>query len=330
MADSLADFFQLAELEFSWLVTEFGFREVSRNSKTIGTKPMFGEVGWASSRTFVEVILECINQPYLYVTFGALVGGQMPSVMDTRRRYHLSALLVVRAHDEKRATKLGVIASLRKSQLERGLSDCAKTLREQALDVLADDHSIFKDLAAFGEWQMSQYRANLHASRARALPPDMGLRRLGWSHGSKRSRSKPQSHDHGNDTEHAGCHKNQDAEGVDDGRAAVSGGEQIRVRDLSVRRLDGGVDIDQTCPDEPKGPVKDDQESRTNQSEHEGCSLGASEGRNCEESHYTYVHEGPKEHVHRGKPNTGGHLRGHQPDWNCGEKGYCRATKCDR
>src|SRR5450759_2410177 len=42
---------------------------------------------------------------------------------------------------------------------------------------------------------------------ARALPPDMGLRRLGWSLGSKRSRSKPQSHDHGNDTEHAGCHK---------------------------------------------------------------------------------------------------------------------------
>src|ERR1700694_4381851 len=122
----------------------------------------------------------------------------------------------------------------------------------------------------------------------------MGLRRLGWSLGSKRSRSKPQSHDHGNDAEHAGCHKNRDAEGVDDGRADVSGGEQIRVRDLSVRRLDGGVDIDQTCPDEPKGPVKDDQESRTNQSEHEGCSLGPSEGRSCEESHYTYVHEGPK------------------------------------
>src|ERR1700687_4590628 len=159
---------------------------------------------------------------------------------------------------------------------------------------------------------------------ARALPPDMGLRRLVWSLGSKGSRSKPQSHDHGNDTEHAGCHENQDAEGVDDGRAAVSG-EQIRVRDLSVRRLDGGVDIDQTCPDEPKGPVKDDQESRTNQSEHEGCSLGASEGRSCEESqegrsceesHYTYVHEGPKEHVDRREPNTGGHLRGDAPDWN--------------
>lgn len=159
MADTLADFFQLAELEFSWLVKEFGFREVSRNSKTIGTKPMFGEVGWANSRTFVEVVLECINQPYLYVTFGALCKGQMPSVMDTRRRYHLSALLMVRAHDEERATKLGVIGSLRKSQIERGLSDCAKTLREQASDVLADDHSVFKDLAAFGAWQLSQYRA---------------------------------------------------------------------------------------------------------------------------------------------------------------------------
>ena len=35
---------------------------------------------------------------------------------------------------------------------------------------------------------------------ARALPPDMRLRRLGWSLGSKRSRRKPQSHDHGNDS----------------------------------------------------------------------------------------------------------------------------------
>ena len=74
-----------------------------------------------------------------------------------------------------------------------------------------------------------------HARRARddsqfpAMVTSLALHLLGWSLGSKRSRSKPQGHDHGKDTKHAGCHENQDAEGVDDGRAAVSGGEQIRV-----------------------------------------------------------------------------------------------------
>jgi hypothetical protein len=79
--------------------------------------------------------------------------------MDSRNRYHLSGLVVVRSHDEKRATKLGDIGGLRKRQIERGLRDCAETLRELASDVLADDHTVFKELAAFGEWQMSQYRA---------------------------------------------------------------------------------------------------------------------------------------------------------------------------
>jgi hypothetical protein len=159
MADTFTDFFQLADREFSWLVREFGFREVTRNSETNGNSPMFGAMGWATSRTFVEVVLECINRPYVYVMFGALVGGQLPDVIETRSRYHLSGLVVLRAHDEKRATRLGDIGGLRKGQIERGLRDCAKTLRELASDVLADDHTVFKELAAFGEWQMSQYRA---------------------------------------------------------------------------------------------------------------------------------------------------------------------------
>jgi hypothetical protein len=120
---------------------------------------MFGKMGWASSQTFVEVVLECINRPYMYVTFGALVGGQLPGVMDRRSRYHLSGLIVVRAHDQKRAAKLGDIGGLRKVQIERGLRDCANTLREVASDVLADDHTVFTELAAYGDWQMSQYRA---------------------------------------------------------------------------------------------------------------------------------------------------------------------------
>jgi hypothetical protein len=159
MADTLTDFFQLADREFSWLVREFGFREVMRDSKTEGNSPMFGKMGWASSQTFVEVVLECINRPYIDVTFGALAGGQLPDVMDSRSRYHLSGLVVVRGHDEKRATKLGGIGGLRKGQVGRGLRDCAKTLRDLASDVLADDHTVFKELAAFGEWQMSQYRS---------------------------------------------------------------------------------------------------------------------------------------------------------------------------
>jgi hypothetical protein len=120
---------------------------------------MFGKMGWASSQTFVEVVLECINRPYIYVTFGALVGGQLPDVMDSRSRYHLSGLVVVRGHDEKPAAKLGDLGGLGKRQIKGGLRDCAKTLRELAADVLADDHTVFKELAVFGEWQMSQYRA---------------------------------------------------------------------------------------------------------------------------------------------------------------------------
>ena len=34
---------------------------------------------------------------------------------------------------------------------------CVKTLKELAPDVLAGDHTVFKELAAYGEWQMSQY-----------------------------------------------------------------------------------------------------------------------------------------------------------------------------
>jgi hypothetical protein len=159
MADTLTDFFQLADREFSWLVREFGFREVMRDSKTEGNSPMFGKMGWVSSQTFVEVVLECINRPYMYVTFGALIGGGLPDVMDSRSRYHLSGLVVVRGHDEKRATKLGDIGGLRKGQIERGLRDCAETLRELASDVLADDHTVFRELDVYGKWQMSQYRA---------------------------------------------------------------------------------------------------------------------------------------------------------------------------
>ena len=158
MADTLTDYLQLADREFAWLVGDFGFHEVMRNSKTIGRRPLFGEIGWATSQTFVVVGLECVNEPYLYVTFGALERGQLPGV-DSHRRYHLSTLLVVREHDEKRATNLSHIGGLRKSQMERGLRECARTLREVAADVLADDHTVFKELAAFGEWQMSQYRA---------------------------------------------------------------------------------------------------------------------------------------------------------------------------
>jgi hypothetical protein len=159
MAETLTDFFDLADREFSWLVSEFGFHEVMRDSKTNGEWPIFGVIGWASSRTFVEVLLECINEPSLDVRFGALVGGELPGVMDDRSRHHLGGLVVIRGHDEKRAAKLEQIGGLSKRRMERGLRDSAKTLRELATDVLGDDHTVFKELAAFGEWQMSQYRA---------------------------------------------------------------------------------------------------------------------------------------------------------------------------
>jgi hypothetical protein len=93
------------------------------------------------------------------MTFGALVGGTLPDVQNTRSRYHLSALVLLRVHDEKRAAKLGYIGGLSTGQIERGLHDCSKALRELASDVLADDHTVFKELGALGDWRMSRYRA---------------------------------------------------------------------------------------------------------------------------------------------------------------------------
>jgi hypothetical protein len=153
MGDAKENFFVAAEIEFAWLVTEFGFKEVNRT-----TGETFASIAWATKKTFVEVVLE-LPRPYIDVQFGALVGGSLPSASDGSNRHHLSALVLVRAHDQKRAMKLGDIPGPSKNSIRRGLRDCARTLKELATDVLIGDHTIFKELAAYGEWRMSQYRA---------------------------------------------------------------------------------------------------------------------------------------------------------------------------
>jgi hypothetical protein len=159
MAGELAAFFGAAETEFEWLVSDFGFVEVSRVTK-LGTSggPLYGSLTWVTKKTFVAVVLEC-PRPYIDVQFGPLINGTVPDLLDDANRYYLSGLVIVRAHDERRAANLGNNPGLSGRSLRRGLRECAKTLRELAADVLADDRGIFKELSAFGEWQMSQDRA---------------------------------------------------------------------------------------------------------------------------------------------------------------------------
>ena len=102
MADELTDFYAVAQAEFSWLATDFGFEEVSRDSKFGTSSLLFGSITWATKKTLAEVILEC-PRPYIDVQFGPLVRGRPPDIFDDSNRYHLSGLVVVRAHDEKRA-----------------------------------------------------------------------------------------------------------------------------------------------------------------------------------------------------------------------------------
>ncbi|HXC76432.1 MAG TPA: hypothetical protein VNU19_05215 [Candidatus Acidoferrum sp.] len=158
MADELTGFFAAAESEFAWLVTDYGFHEVSRDHKYGTLRLLYGSIAWATTKTFVEVNLE-VPSPRLDVQFGALTGGKLPSIFDIARRYHLSGLVVVRAHDEKWAAKLEQIGGLRKRQIVRGLRDTANALRELGDDILRGDHTVFKELGALGEWQISQYRS---------------------------------------------------------------------------------------------------------------------------------------------------------------------------
>src|SRR5258708_26079185 len=103
MDDAKKYFFVAAEIEFGWLVIELGFKEVYRASAET-----FASVAWANKKTFVQVVLE-LPRPYIDAQFGALIGGRLPSAFDDSGRHRLSALVVVRAHDEKRAMKLGDI-----------------------------------------------------------------------------------------------------------------------------------------------------------------------------------------------------------------------------
>lgn len=158
MTDELTDFFAAAESEFAWLVSDYGFREISRDYKSGTSRPLYGSIAWATKKTFVEVFLECPS-PRLDVQFGPLTGGKVPSVFNNQQRYHLSGLVLVRAHDEKWAAKLEQIGGLRRRQITRGLREAARALRGLGEDVLRGDHAVFKELAALGEWQMSQYRS---------------------------------------------------------------------------------------------------------------------------------------------------------------------------
>ena len=158
MADELKDFFATAKSEFGWLVSDYGFHEISRDHKSGTSRPLYGSIAWATNKTFVEVVLE-FPSPRLDVQSGPLMGGKLPSLFDNGHRYHLSSLVIVRAHDERRAVKLERIDGLRRRQVERGLRNAAKALRELGDDVLRGDHTVLKELATFGEWQMSQYRS---------------------------------------------------------------------------------------------------------------------------------------------------------------------------
>jgi hypothetical protein len=47
MGDAKKNFFVVAEIEFAWLVTEFGFKEVNRT-----TGETFASIAWATQKTY--------------------------------------------------------------------------------------------------------------------------------------------------------------------------------------------------------------------------------------------------------------------------------------
>jgi hypothetical protein len=149
MTYSLADFFAAAEAEFDWLVTDFGFRVIDRNSVAESGNPHTSTLTLATTKTYVEVILYWPRTPDVVVQFGPLVDGKPPSIFQNDHRYRLQELLVVHGHDEEQADKLGKVAHLEEGEVLLGLRDSAETLRKEAADVLADDHTVFTDLAAY-------------------------------------------------------------------------------------------------------------------------------------------------------------------------------------
>lgn len=148
----LRHFFATAETEFAWLGKEYGFRELSRDSKFGVSRPLFASILWANSKTFVQIVLE-FPRPAIDVQFGPLKGGRPPGVFDDTGRFHLSGLVLFKQRDPNQAAQLEHIEGLRKGQISKALRNASKTLRELGAEILAGDQSLYRELALLGDWQ---------------------------------------------------------------------------------------------------------------------------------------------------------------------------------